>query len=125
MKKIYLASASLGDRILLKAVADRLADEHVLYVPMLGFMGIDETAPAFRSQVMDIDIRILKEWAEVLVILFEGLASIGIWEEALAMDILHRPVAIFRTRSWTIPDTAEHFACFGFMEKIEEWLNGL
>ena len=81
MKRIYLASSSKGDRELLSIVAQELAHRgHFVFAPCLAFIGRE--IPEIRPQILQVCFTTVIQWAEALVILDEGIPSIGCENES-------------------------------------------
>jgi len=95
--RVYLASSSKGDRDLLRNVASDLTDRgYMVFAPCLAFVG-NETSE-LRPIIMDVCLTTLVNWAQDLIILDEGIPSIGCNIEnnvAIAKGI---PVSTIKTK---------------------------
>lgn len=79
--RVYLASASKGDRELLRKVAKLITDngQAIVFAPCLAFVGIE--TPENRPVIIKVCLNTITEWAEQLYILDEGIPSEGCDQE--------------------------------------------
>jgi len=74
--RVYLASSSKGDRDLLRNVASDLVSRgYMVFAPCLAFVG--EETPDLRPIIMEVCLTTLVNWAQDLIILDEGIPSVG------------------------------------------------
>lgn len=93
MKRIYLASASKGSNKFVSVLADLLSLEYILFSPCLGFSGIE--TPEIRKKIMEACFYLVEYWAEVVVIVYDGTESVGIWEEMRLAELNNIPVCVY------------------------------
>ena len=110
MKRVYIASASRGGRYQLKELAYTVAQKHFVFVPCLGFVGLE--TPEIRLKVMDACYWLIAGWAEVFLIFWEGIESEGIWREHRLADTVDLPLFLFNPLKKSIPEEVK----LGFIE---------
>jgi len=80
MELIYIASASAGNRRDLWFIATAVnRSGHFVFVPMLGFMGKEDDHA--REVGLDACFWLIKHWATKFTVFYEGISSVGIWDE--------------------------------------------
>lgn len=94
IKRAYLASASKGDRDLLRQAAEHLTDAgYMVFAPCLGFCGEETTT--LRPHIMDVCLSTLRRWAQILFVLDEGIPSEGCEIERKLAEEIGIPTARF------------------------------
>ena len=95
-RRVYLASASKGDRELLRKIAFQITagGRAMVFAPCLAFVGIE--TPELRPIILDICFDTIREWAEDLYILDEGIPSEGCNAERNLARRCRIPVFIVR-----------------------------
>ena len=122
--RIYLASASCGDRDHLREIAKSISNMgHFIFAPCLGFVGIE--TPTLREQVMLSCLRMVKEWPEVLVVFYEGLESFGIWDEVVEAVDRGILVGFLFTNKWQVDERLLLINKFYRLSDLGVWLNEL
>lgn len=123
---MYLASASNGNRGVLKLVGEFLAQEHYVFAPcLLGFGGfsLGNEPEDVRSLVLSRDLKIL-DLLDTFVILWEGIESEGIWSELERANELAMPSAILRMSDAMMPDRGTA-VLLNDLHDVKGWLNEL
>jgi len=121
MKRVYVASASKGSCEYLRLISSQIASEHFTFTPVLAFQG--KEAPELRQPIMAVCLSVVREWAEVLVVIYEGVPTVGVWQEAELALSLNKPVGIYSPHAdVSFNRQAKRFREYG---RLREWLNGL
>jgi hypothetical protein len=119
--KLYIASASAGGRCNLRDFVSALAVEHFVFAPCLGFAGVETLE--VRESVMGVCSWVVQHWAEVLIVYYEGVGTVGSWEE-LALAKTRIPTAVFvSSESLFVPKEACNEFKFRNVPELMEWLN--
>jgi hypothetical protein len=121
-KLVYIASASKGDRLLLRDFVEVLkASGFFIFAPGLGFHGLEET-PEIRGRIMAVCSYAILH-SGVFVAFYEGVGSEGTWDEYQMAQVYRIPRAVFVSGPWKFD--AKDNTVFRMTVDLIGWLDEL
>ncbi len=96
MKRIYLASSSIGNRELVKGLSKTLSSSgYFVFSPCLAFSNEIAETMEIRDKIIEVYNSSLQKWAEIFIFMYEGIESEGSKAELELSKHLMIPSVIF------------------------------